>query len=130
MEVDKSSAQPTRSTFADIQKHFYVIENVNDSTRKVGKPVRVLSNDVVVIRNCARSTFVVLQNQRLCTVIYQNCTDCKFYMLDSAVVTTRTSRILNCTNCEFIYEDVDVRKVECFNTTNSTVTYIREPVSF
>ena len=44
-------------------------------------------------------------------VVCVGCKKCKIAILDSAVVTSRTLRLIDCEECEIIVEDVDIRKV-------------------
>ena len=44
-------------------------------------------------------------------VVVVGCKNCKISVLDSAVVTSRTIRCVDCEHCEFVIEDVDIRKV-------------------
>ncbi|KAH3767829.1 silent information regulator family protein [Pelomyxa schiedti] len=90
--------------------------------------VETLSNDVILIENNTDANFYVLQNQRLSSLLCINCKNCKISALDSAVIASRTCRLIDCDNCTFIFEDVDVRKVECFRTTNCSIIFIGDEV--
>ena len=70
---------------------------------------------------------IVVQNQRVNSIFYQNLENCKIVLLDSCVVSTRSLMILNCKNCEFVFEDVDVRRIAVYNTSDSKFTYTHSP---
>ncbi|KAL6079563.1 NAD-dependent protein deacetylase sirtuin-7 [Balamuthia mandrillaris] len=117
------ASKQERSAFTTIPKRLIVVEDVEEQDKKIG---RTQSNHVLMFRNCHKSTFTFQQNQRLSMVMAVNCTSCRFILMDSVVVTSRTCRVLDCHNCEFVFEDMDCRKVECWRTTKSNMTYIGE----
>ncbi|KAH3758191.1 silent information regulator family protein [Pelomyxa schiedti] len=115
-EVATSAAVPrTPGAFAAVPKRVTVFEETEGSLVRIG---RCSSNDVVLITNTVGGNFTIVQNQRMSMVLCTGLRKCKVSILDSAVVTSRTMRIVDCSECEFIVEDVDVRKIECFLTTN------------
>eukprot|EP01105_Mastigella_eilhardi_P023254 TRINITY_DN5831_c0_g1_i1.p1 TRINITY_DN5831_c0_g1~~TRINITY_DN5831_c0_g1_i1.p1 ORF type:complete len:567 (-),score=145.91 TRINITY_DN5831_c0_g1_i1:119-1819(-) len=112
--------------FAQIPKR--VVVPLEHCTGHMARHSHGFSNDVVVVDDCEEGSVTVAQNQRLSMLMYTNLRKCKVYVLDSAVVVSRTCRIVNCDHCEFVFEDVDVRKVECFNVTNCAFTFIGDEV--
>eukprot|EP01106_Pelomyxa_sp_JSP_P013881 TRINITY_DN4270_c0_g2_i1.p1 TRINITY_DN4270_c0_g2~~TRINITY_DN4270_c0_g2_i1.p1 ORF type:complete len:531 (+),score=125.86 TRINITY_DN4270_c0_g2_i1:49-1641(+) len=86
------------------------------------------SHEVVYISNCTNCVFTVLQNQRLGMVVVSGCRGCRVYVLDSAVIASRTCRAVACQDCKFVFEDCDVRKMECFDVRDSVVVYIGDSV--
>jgi hypothetical protein len=90
---------------------------------------RCRSNHVILIKDSKDTEFIFISNQRIREVIIQNCQDCKFVFLDSAVVVSRTCRVIDCAGVELVFEQVDIRRIECYNVTNSKVVEIKvEPV--
>lgn len=51
---------------------------------------------------------------------------CRMDILDSAVVSSRTCRAINCEDCQLVFEDVDVRKIELFRCRRVQVVTIFE----
>ncbi|KAH3764328.1 silent information regulator family protein [Pelomyxa schiedti] len=86
------------------------------------------SHEVVLVENCVKSKILLRMNQRLSMIVFLNCVNCTIKLLDSAVLTSRTCRIINCTDCEFAFEDIDARKVECFGTQGCRFVYIGDTV--
>lgn len=82
------------------------------------------SNNVIVISNSKNSFFVVKPNQRLHQIIMMNCIGCKLWVLDSAVIVTQSTVVLDCDDCLVLFEDVDMRTIEVFGTRNSEVVLI------
>ncbi|KAH3756431.1 silent information regulator family protein [Pelomyxa schiedti] len=110
-----------RSAFANIPKRAVMVPPVPKGVKQIKK---CMSNDVVVLSDCDGAQFHIMHNQRLSMIMCCGLRNCKVVVLDSAVVASRTCRIVMCDNCEFVFEDVDVRKVECFKTTNCRVVFI------
>jgi hypothetical protein len=87
------------------------------------------ANHVVLIKDSQDTEFVFASNQRIRSVFIQNCQNCKILFLDSAVFVTRTLRVLDCSGLELVCEQVDLRRIECYNVTNSNIVEIKvEPV--
>eukprot|EP00727_Mastigamoeba_balamuthi_P001528 m51a1_g11372 putative silent information regulator family protein (576) ;mRNA; r:16195-18490 len=105
--------------FADIPKRALVRD---------GKGIEIVnglhSHEVLVLRGCSKAHFIVEQNQRLAMIVLVGCELVKVSVLDSAVVTSRTVRLVDCTSCIVVAQDADVRKVECWNTRESTVVFV------
>ncbi|KAH3767966.1 silent information regulator family protein [Pelomyxa schiedti] len=122
----------TSAAAVDLPQHSAKIPKVPvNFTRLVNKFVvidNVRSHNVVIVRECEKCKFLVRMNQRLATIVLLNCRFCTFKLLDSAVVTSRTCKILNCTDCEFVFEDIDTRKVECFDVSASRFAFIGDTV--
>jgi len=73
--------------------------------------------------------FDFMSNQRIRDVVIQNCHNCVFYFLDSLVVVSRTCRVFDSSNLELVFEQVDLRNIECYDVSNSKIVEIRaEPV--
>jgi len=120
-------ARMSEEAFIDIQLKLIVFDGYTEGRQQIG---RTRSNHVILVRNSRDCEVVFVSNQRVREIIIQNCTNVKVYFLDSLVNVNRTCRLLDCSNCTFILEDVDIRRLECFNVTNSTVVQIRsEPVT-
>eukprot|EP01105_Mastigella_eilhardi_P000612 TRINITY_DN1070_c0_g1_i4.p1 TRINITY_DN1070_c0_g1~~TRINITY_DN1070_c0_g1_i4.p1 ORF type:complete len:544 (+),score=85.14 TRINITY_DN1070_c0_g1_i4:27-1634(+) len=89
---------------------------------------RLRSHEIVAFKKCANRTLLVDMNQRLAMVIAQECNKCCIKVLDSAVVTSRTARLIDCTDCTFVFEDVDIRNIECFGLSNCNIYLIGDTV--
>lgn len=55
------------------------------------------TNHILYLKNLENIFLVVLQNQRMAGVVIENCTNMHVQFVDSAVITSRTVRIINCT---------------------------------
>src|SRR3990167_5030217 len=91
-------------------------EGVTGGTKRIGN---TRSNHIIHIRDCKDTEFSLLQNQRLTEFVIERCENCKFLFLDSAVVISRTLRVIDSSNCEVVFECFDIRKVDCYNVKNT-----------
>ena len=73
----------------------------------------VRSNHVMHIRNCTDTRFIFFSNMRITSIVVQNCTGCRLVMLDSTVITSGIVRVVDCTGCEFTFEDVTLPRLKC-----------------
>jgi hypothetical protein len=85
-------------------------ENLTDGDKTVAN---MRSNHVAVIRNCRNTRFIFYSNMRLTSIIMQDCIGCRMIMLDSSVITSGIVRLVNCSNCEFTFEDVALPRLKC-----------------
>ncbi|KAH3757581.1 silent information regulator family protein [Pelomyxa schiedti] len=109
------------SPFSDAPKNVVQYTGMNGSRVTLD---HLRSHDIVFINGCVNCAFTIVQNQRLGMIVVKDCVKCRIYVLDSAVVVSRTCRMINCTKCIFVFEDCDVRKAECFHVRQSGVVYI------
>lgn len=58
--------------------------------------MRTWSNHVLYIHSLTDVDVLIAQNQRCATVIVENCVRVKVILVDSAVVTSKTLRAVNC----------------------------------
>jgi NAD-dependent SIR2 family protein deacetylase len=86
------------------------------------------SNDAIIIRHATNSKVYVASNQRLTGVIAIDCHDTEIVILDSAVISSRSVRLVDCTGISLFCEDVDVRRVELFRCRGCTVTVVGDDV--
>lgn len=76
----------------------------------------------------------------MASIIVENCHNIQLQFVDSSVITSRTIRVIDCVGmycirifldsfleCDFVFEEVDVRKIECWNCTKCSVTYVESP---
>ena len=70
------------------------------------------SNDVVLVENCEEFQVRVAENKRMRSIILYNSTKVNFTVLDSAVIMTRTMRLVNLSNSSIVISDADIRRVE------------------
>lgn len=111
--------------FANLPAIPVIVED-NEKTKKVWiKDMQ--SHMMAVIRDFTDRSFAVMYNQRLRGVIMINCKNCQLQVLDSAVLVTQQCTFINCDNCEFVFEDVDVRRIELYGVTNSRVVIVSSP---
>jgi mono-ADP-ribosyltransferase sirtuin 6 len=101
------------------------------ATGPPGRPVWVgntRSNDAIIVRDAAENRVFIKSNQRLTGVIAVACHDMELTVLDSALLSSRCLRIVDCQNVEIICEDVDIRRIELFRCVNCTITVIGDDV--
>lgn len=70
------------------------------------------SNDVVLIEDCEEFQVRVAENKKMRSIILYNSTKVNFTVLDSAVIMTRTMRLVNLSNSAIVISDADIRRVE------------------
>ena len=75
----------------------------------------MISNDFVVAENCEEFSLSIKENQRLRSVLLINNTKIGLTVLDSAVIYTRTVRVINCKNTSINISDSDVRRIELWD---------------
>ena len=85
------------------------------------------SNQVLKLQDYKNADIYIRQNQRLHSIFCNQLENCKITILDSVVVSTRSIIIQNCNNCEFTFEDVDIRRVAVYNTQNSRFICTHSP---
>lgn len=73
------------------------------------------SNHIIYINNCNSADLVIQTNQRIHKLIVSNCSKCKIQVLDSVVMTTREAEFFNCTECQILFDCVDIRTIHAFN---------------
>jgi NAD-dependent SIR2 family protein deacetylase len=71
---------------------------------------------------------MIASNQRLTGVLVINCRNSEVSILDSAVISSRSLRVVDCDNVTLFCEDVDLRRVELFRCRNCTVTVVGDDV--
>eukprot|EP01111_Echinosteliopsis_oligospora_P013355 TRINITY_DN4772_c0_g1_i1.p1 TRINITY_DN4772_c0_g1~~TRINITY_DN4772_c0_g1_i1.p1 ORF type:complete len:560 (+),score=103.12 TRINITY_DN4772_c0_g1_i1:354-2033(+) len=108
--------------FVNIPKRVCSVKDVHNGEKKWVRNCQ--SNHVVVIRDCSNTEFLVVSNQRVYIFYMINCTNCKLTVLDSVVIVSRSCVAINCDQCSFVFEDVDMRKLECYGVTNSVAVFI------
>ena len=86
------------------------------------------SNDFIVIENSNKFSLQIKENQRLRSVLLLNNQKVNLSILDSAVIYTRTIRIINCENCFINIVDADIRRIELWDCKNITITLIGDQV--
>jgi hypothetical protein len=58
--------------------------------------MRTQSNHVIHIHSLVDTSVIILHNQRVAAVVVENCTRVTVTIVDSAVITSKTLRVLNC----------------------------------
>eukprot|EP00026_Physarum_polycephalum_P006426 Phypoly_transcript_06468.p1 GENE.Phypoly_transcript_06468~~Phypoly_transcript_06468.p1 ORF type:complete len:554 (+),score=76.17 Phypoly_transcript_06468:75-1736(+) len=111
--------------FVEIPKRVHAVENIHDAGDKWIRSCQ--SNHIVVIRNCSNVQFTVGSNQRVHIFYLIDCKNVTFTILDSVVIASRSCRAINCINCTFVFEDVDMRHFECYGVKNSMAVFIDSP---
>jgi NAD-dependent SIR2 family protein deacetylase len=69
-----------------------------------------------------------MSNQRLTGVVAIGCRNTKLTILDSAVISSRSLRLVDCENVEIICEDTDLRRIELFRCRGCSLTVIGDDV--
>ena len=88
------------------------------------------SNDLIVIENCYEFSLSIKENERLRSIILLNNEKVNLTILDSAVIYTRTIRILNCNDSFINISDADIRRIELWDCKNITIIIMVEQVQF
>ena len=104
-------------SFSSIKKNFSII---NGS----------YSNDFVLMENCEEFNLSIKENQRLRSVLLNNNEKVSLTVLDSAVIYTRTIRLINCKNASVIISDSDVRRIELWDCKDCSINIIVDQVQY
>ena len=88
------------------------------------------SNDFVFAENCKEFDLSIKENQRLRSILLLNNTKINFTILDSAVVYTRTIRVINCEESYINISDADIRRIELWDCKNVSINIICDQVQF
>jgi NAD-dependent SIR2 family protein deacetylase len=86
------------------------------------------SNDAIIVRDITAKRIFILSNQRLTGVVAIACHDMELTILDSALISSRSLRLVDCENVSVICEDVDVRRIELFRCRGCSVTVVGDDV--
>jgi hypothetical protein len=86
------------------------------------------SNDAVILRCSPSSRVIVHCNQRLTGIVGISCHNSELIVLDSAVISSRSLRLVDCENLEIYCEDVDLRRIELFRCRGCTITVVGDDV--
>ena len=104
-------------SFSNIKKNFSIL---NGS----------YSNDFVLMENCEEFNLSIKENQRLRSVLLNNNEKVLLTVLDSAVIYTRTIRLINCRNASVIISDSDVRRIELWDCKDCSINIIVDQVQY
>ena len=104
-------------SFSSIKKNFSII---NGS----------YSNDFVLMENCEEFILSIKENQRLRSVLLNNNEKVSLTVLDSAVIYTRTIRLINCRNASVTISDSDVRRIELWDCKDCSINIIVDQVQY
>ena len=63
----------------------------------------------------------------MCLIEAGNSTNCSFQVQNSTVISTQTIEVFNCSDCVFLFDEVDVRKLNCYNVKRCTFQFTNEP---
>ena len=88
------------------------------------------SNDFALVENCKELNFSIKENQILRSVLLLNNEKLRFSILDSAVVYSRTIRVVNCTDAIISVFDADIRRIELWDCKNVSIAIIVDQVQF
>jgi mono-ADP-ribosyltransferase sirtuin 6 len=122
--LDFVSPIPQKPETGNTTSTMKLIENMNDDIEMVK---RIPPNQILIIRNCKDSDIVVPPNERIRQIIIDNCIKCCIQILDSCTIHTRSVQISNVTDCEFLFDEVDLRKIVCDNVKNSSIQFSDSP---
>lgn len=109
------------------QSHIMSYSNIKESFSIINGSY---SNDFALIENCNQFSLSIKENQRLRSVLLLNNEKVKLTVLDSAVVYTRTIRVINCTDTVIAISDADIRRIELWDCKNITILIIVDQVQF
>eukprot|EP00759_Apiculatamorpha_spiralis_P033886 PhF_6_TR35023/c0_g1_i2/m.51009 len=113
------------AAFSSLPKELVTVTEFHDHTHRLK---RLRSHNIVWIRKCVNMTIVVVPNQRCHQVVMSECVNTKVFVMDSAVIASRTVRMINCTKSSVILEDVDIRKVELYGNSECRVVVIGDEI--
>ena len=88
------------------------------------------SNDLILLEDAEKYNLSVKENQRLRSIIILNSKNIGLSILDSAVVYTRTIRLINCKDAKIAIVDADIRRIELWDCQNITITIMCDQVQF
>ena len=88
------------------------------------------SNDFALVEECKEFSLSIKENQRLRSILLLNNEKLKLTILDSAVVYTRTIRVVNCTDVAISVLDADIRRIELWDCKNVTIAILVDQVQF
>jgi NAD-dependent SIR2 family protein deacetylase len=86
------------------------------------------SNDAVIIRGSTNNHIRIASNQRLTGVVALGCHGGDLIVLDSAVISSRSLRLVDCEDLDIYCEDVDLRRIELFRCRGCSVTIVGDDV--
>jgi NAD-dependent SIR2 family protein deacetylase len=69
-----------------------------------------------------------MSNQKLTGVVAVGCRDSELTVLDSAVISSRSLRLVDCENVEIACEDVDLRRIELFRCHHCRITVVGDDI--
>ena len=88
------------------------------------------SNDFVLAENCKEFNLSVKENQRIRSILLLNNEKIRLTILDSAVVYTRTIRVIKCVDSIINISDADIRRIELWDCKNITINIICDQVQY
>ena len=88
------------------------------------------SNDFVLMENAKEFNLSIKENQRLRSILLLNCEKVCLSIQDSAVVYTRTIRIVNCKDSKIAICDADIRRIELWDCKNINIIIMCEEIQF
>lgn len=86
------------------------------------------SNDAIIIRGTTNNSIRILSNQRLTGAVVLNCRGGDLIVLDSAVISSRSLRLVDCEDLDIYIEDADIRRIELFRCRGCSVTVVGDDV--
>lgn len=133
---DQSNENNTIQTSSSTPLKYPTLKNLHQShildySKKSGEIESVngvYSNDFVVVSNSKEYGLQIKENQRLRSILLLNNEKLKFNILDSAVIFTRTIRIIKCKNSNIILQDTDIRRIEIWDSENIHIVILSDPV--
>ena len=82
------------------------------------------TNDLVLVHDNKPCRVIVEQNQRMRSLCLMDNEHAHINVLDSAVVCTRSLRIINCDQGDMFIEDADIRRIEIWSSTKVRVILV------
>eukprot|EP01117_Protostelium_nocturnum_P005566 TRINITY_DN2013_c0_g1_i2.p1 TRINITY_DN2013_c0_g1~~TRINITY_DN2013_c0_g1_i2.p1 ORF type:complete len:438 (+),score=134.08 TRINITY_DN2013_c0_g1_i2:130-1314(+) len=84
-------------------------------------------NHFILISDCSDCAIVIQTNQKIHKLVVENCRNCSIQVRDSVVINSKTVEVVNCVDCNFLIDEVDIRVLNCFNVKNSAFEFTNEP---
>ena len=123
--MESKSSPPTLKN--PLQSHILPYVGVKDNFGIINGSY---SNDLILLEDAENYNLSIKENQRLRSIIILNSQNVALSVLDSAVVYTRTIRLINCKDAKIAVIDADIRRIELWDCQNITITIMCDQVQF
>ena len=123
--MESKSSPPTLKN--PLQSHILPYVGVKDNFGIINGSY---SNDLLLFEDVEKYNLSIKENQRLRSIIALNSQNFSITILDSAVIYTRTIRLINCKDAKIAIVDADIRRIELWDCRNITIIIMCDQVQF